>query len=77
MSTPHLFSLEGRALKLDTLASIEPYLNELHAVEQLDELRLDGNTLGVEACAGVGDALSTKQSLRVSITGAIRKSAAR
>ena len=77
MSTPHLFSLEGRALKLDTLASIEPYLKDLHAVQQLEEVRLDGNTLGVEACAAVGEALSTQQSLRVSIPEATRKRAAR
>lgn len=65
MSTPHLFSLEGKALKLDTLASIAPYLNELHDVAELEEVRLDGNTLGVEACAGVGEALSSKQTLRI------------
>ena len=61
----HLFSLQGRALKLDTLESIEPYLEELHEVVELEEVRLDGNTLGVEACAGLASALSTKSTLRV------------
>lgn len=62
-----ILSLEGLTLKFDTLASIQPYLDQLHAVKALEEVRFGGNTLGIEACAGVGDALSTKQGLQVSL----------
>ena len=64
-TTESVFSLQGSTLKFDTLASIEPFLLQIDAVPQLEEIRLSGNTLGVEACAGVGKLLATKQSLKV------------
>lgn len=62
-----MFSLQGSVLKFDTRESIEPHLEQLNAVEQLEEVRFGGNTLGIDACAAVGDALSTKQALKVSV----------
>ncbi|KAL8284096.1 hypothetical protein RQP46_004845 [Phenoliferia psychrophenolica] len=60
-----ILSLEGLTLKFDSLASIQPYLDQLHQVASLEEVRFGGNTLGIDACAGVGDALSTKHGLKV------------
>ena len=52
-------------LKFDTRESIQPYIEQLNAIENLEEVRFGGNTLGVDACAAVGEALSTKKSLKV------------
>lgn len=60
-----VYSLHGSVLKFDDLASIEPYLKQLEAVPSLEEVRFGGNTLGVDACKGVADALSTKKDLKV------------
>ncbi|KAK4705153.1 Ran GTPase-activating protein 1, partial [Phenoliferia sp. Uapishka_3] len=61
----NVLSIEGLALKFDTLDSIQPYIDQLHRVETLHEVRFGGNTLGIQACAGVGEALSTKHHLKV------------
>ncbi|KAM0792138.1 hypothetical protein ACM66B_004837 [Microbotryomycetes sp. NB124-2] len=60
-----VFSLEGRVLKFDTRESIEPHLKELNDVSELEEVRFGGNTLGVEACSAVADALVSKSQLKV------------
>lgn len=54
-------------LKFDTLLSIQPYLDQLELVKELKEVRFGGNTLGIEACAGVAHALSTQKSLQVNL----------
>ena len=60
------FSLEGKVLKLDTAADLEPHIAELRAMNDVEEVRLLGNTLGVGACKLLGEVLATKKSLRVS-----------
>ncbi|KAK4053659.1 Ran GAP Rna1 [Microbotryomycetes sp. JL201] len=60
-----VFSLQGRVLKLDTRESIEPYLKDLEQVSDLEEVRFGGNTLGVDACSAVADALATKSQLKI------------
>lgn len=61
-----VFSLEGRGLKLDTAADVEPHIKALRAMEDVEEVRLLGNTLGVEACKVLGEVLETKKTLQVS-----------
>lgn len=58
-------------LKFDTAESIQPYIEQLNAIENLEEVRFGGNTLGVDACAAVGEALSTKKSLKVGWSGSL------
>lgn len=65
-TTDKIFSIEGNGLKFDTVESIEPYLKQLNEVEDLEEIRLGGNTLGIQACAAVGSELVTKPNLKVS-----------
>lgn len=65
-TTDTVYSLHGSVLKFDDLASISPYLAQLEAVRELEEVRFGGNTLGVDACKGVADALATKKQLKVS-----------
>ncbi|KAF7543152.1 hypothetical protein G7Z17_g10976 [Cylindrodendrum hubeiense] len=63
-SSTKLFSLEGKGLKLDTEADLEPHIAELRA-NDVDEVRLLGNTLGVGACKLLGEVLATKKNLQV------------
>ncbi|KUI62451.1 Ran GTPase-activating protein 1 [Cytospora mali] len=60
-----LFSLEGKGLKLDTAEDMEPYVKELRSMDDVEEVRLLGNTLGVGACKLLGEVLATKKSLQV------------
>ncbi|KAF7559531.1 hypothetical protein G7046_g4608 [Stylonectria norvegica] len=60
-----IFSLEGKGLKLDTAADLEPHIAELRAMDDLEEVRLLGNTFGVGACKLLGEVLATKKSLSV------------
>lgn len=60
-----VFSLEGKGLKLTTAEDLEPHIKDLRALEDLEEIRLLGNTLGVGACKLLGEILATKKSLQV------------
>jgi Ran GTPase-activating protein 1 len=60
-----VFSLEGKGLKLDTAADVEPHIASLRSMTDVVEVRLLGNTLGVEACKALGEVLETKKSLQV------------
>lgn len=60
-----VFSLEGKGLKLDTAEDLEPHIAELRAMDDVEEVRLLGNTLGVGACKLLGEVLATKKSLQV------------
>lgn len=59
-----IFSIEGRGLKLDTAADLEPHIAQLRA-HDVEEVRLLGNTLGVEACKLLGQILATKKNLKI------------
>lgn len=65
MASSKIFTLEGKGLKLDTAEDIEPHLGELKAMNDVEEVRILGNTLGVGACQRLGEVLSTKKSLKV------------
>ncbi|KAJ2161261.1 Ran GAP Rna1 [Coemansia sp. RSA 552] len=65
IAADRIYSLEGRGLKLTTAADIAPYIAELQAVENLEEVRLNGNTLGPEAAKALADVLRTKVTLKV------------
>jgi len=67
MSSDTVYSLEGKNLKLTSREDIEPYIAEINAIEDLQEIHLGGNTLGVGACQALGEALKDKKSLRVSV----------
>ncbi|KAI0172347.1 RNI-like protein [Hypoxylon sp. FL1284] len=59
-----VFSLEGKALKIDTAQDLEAHIGPLRAMEDVEEVRILGNTLGVEACKLLGEVLATKKSLK-------------
>jgi len=60
-----IFSLEGKGLKLDTKEDVEVHIKGLREMEDVEEIRLLGNTLGVEACKVLGEVLETKKTLQV------------
>lgn len=60
-----IFSLEGKGLKLDTKEDIEVHIKALREMQDVEEVRLLGNTLGVEACKVLGEVLETKKTLQV------------
>jgi Ran GTPase-activating protein 1 len=61
-----IFSLEGKGLKLDTAADLEPHIESLKSMSDVEEVRFLGNTLGVEASKALGEVLEAKKTLRVS-----------
>lgn len=65
-ATTKIFSLEGKGLKLDSAADVEVHIKQLREMPDVEEVRLLGNTLGVEACKVLGEILETKKSLKVS-----------
>lgn len=54
-------------MKLNTAADLEPHIESLRSMSNVEEVRLLGNTLGVEACKALGEVLETKKSLQVSL----------
>ena len=60
-----IFSLEGRGLKLDTAADVEVHIKPLKEMNDVEEVRFLGNTLGIEACKAIGEVLETKKTLQV------------
>ncbi|QPH00602.1 hypothetical protein C2857_004368 [Epichloe festucae Fl1] len=63
-SSDKIFTLEGRGLKLDSAADVEAHIKDLRD-NDVEEVRLLGNTLGVEACKALGEVLATKKNLKV------------
>ncbi|KFY19908.1 hypothetical protein V491_04124, partial [Pseudogymnoascus sp. VKM F-3775] len=59
-----VFSLEGKGIKFDTAEDVEPHIKELREMEDVEEVRLQGNTVGIEAAAAFADVLRTKKTLQ-------------
>ena len=64
-SIKKVFSLDGQGLKMTTAEDLEPHIKELREMEDVDEVKITGNTLGIGACKLLGEVLSTKKNLRV------------
>jgi Ran GTPase-activating protein 1 len=60
-----IFSIHGKGLKLTSKADIQPYVDILEQMGQdVKEIHLGGNTLGVEACQALASVIQTKKSLQ-------------
>ncbi|XP_023670293.2 ran GTPase-activating protein 1b isoform X2 [Paramormyrops kingsleyae] len=57
-------SFKGRGLKLDSAQSVEELVREIEAFPELQALRLEGNTVGVEAAKAIARALESKSQLQ-------------
>lgn len=62
-----VFSIQGRGLRLDTAADIEPHLRDLRAIsETVQEIHFGGNTIGVEASLALASVLKELKALKAS-----------
>ena len=67
MSNPKSFSIQGKGLKFDTRAHIEPYLKQIEAIDAIEEIHLGGNTFGTEPCVALAETLKGIDTLKVKI----------
>lgn len=61
----NIFTLGGRALKLNTAEDIAPHIEKLKLNDGVEEVWVNGNTLGIGACEALADALRGKKYLKV------------
>lgn len=67
-SSSGIFSLHGQGLKLTSNDEAAPYCSLLDGMGQdVTEIHLGGNTLGVEACRAFAHVIRTKKQLKVSV----------
>lgn len=66
MAASKILSLHGKAQKFDSRADIEPYLKDVDPTV-IEEIRLGGNTIGVEASYALAEFLTRTTVLKVSI----------
>ncbi|KAI0815663.1 hypothetical protein GGR55DRAFT_629701 [Xylaria sp. FL0064] len=64
-TNPKVFSLEGKGLKLNTAEDLEPHIGPLREMQDVEEVHVLGNTLGIGACKLLGEVLATKNTLKV------------
>lgn len=57
-------SYKGKGLKLDSTESVEELVRDIEQYQDLEALRLEGNTLGVEAAQAIAKALEKKDQLQ-------------
>ncbi|KAK4507971.1 hypothetical protein PRZ48_001706 [Zasmidium cellare] len=65
------FSLRGQALKLDTAADVAKHIKPLEDNPDVEEVHLEGNTIGVEAAEALAKVLETKSNLKYANLGDI------
>ncbi|KAK3718589.1 Ran GAP Rna1 [Vermiconidia calcicola] len=58
------FSLRGQALKLDTAADLEKHIQPLKDSSDVEEIHIEGNTIGVEASEALAKILEAKSTLK-------------
>jgi len=61
---PTILSLQGKGLKLDTRADIEPWLKDVDPAT-IEEIHFGGNTIGVDASSALADFLKAAHKLKV------------
>lgn len=66
-ASPKSWSILGKNLKANSAADLEPYLSELKAMDDVEEVHLGGNSLGVEACVALAEVFGSKKGLKVSL----------
>ena len=59
-----VFSIRGQALKLDTAADLEKHIKPLQDSPDVEEVHIEGNTIGVEASQSLAKILETKTTLK-------------
>lgn len=62
-----VFSIEGKGLKLNTAEDVQPFVDTILQMDDLQILRLSGNTIGVEAGKALAGALKSRKNIKVSL----------
>jgi Ran GTPase-activating protein 1 len=62
-----VFSIVGLGLKLDTADDVQEFVETINQMDNLQVIKLSGNTLGVPASKALAAVLQTKTTLKVSI----------
>jgi hypothetical protein len=63
-----VFSIEGRGLKLNTAEDVQAFVDTILQMDDLQVLKLSGNTIGVEAGKALAGSLQSKKNIRVSFS---------
>lgn len=61
-----VFSIEGKGLKLNTAEDVQPFVDTILQMDDLQEIRMSGNTIGVEAGMALASALQSRKNIKVS-----------
>ena len=56
-----MFSIAGQSLKLNSAEDVQEMTSKLKDIENLEEIVLSGNTLGVEAAQAIASSLENKK----------------
>jgi len=67
MVSQRVFSLLGQTLKLETRADVDKHFKDFD-VDNVEEIIMGGNTIGVEASLALAERLQKAKKLKVSIT---------
>jgi Ran GTPase-activating protein 1 len=62
-----IFSIVGKGLKLNTSDDVKVFVDTIAQMDDLKEIRLGGNTIGVEAGQALADILKTRSTLKVTV----------
>lgn len=60
-----VFSIVGKGLKLNTAADVKEFVDTIEKMDDLQVIKLSGNTIGVEAGQALGEVLKSKSKLKV------------
>jgi Ran GTPase-activating protein 1 len=55
-----MFSIAGQTLKLNSAQDVHEITSKIKDIQDLEEIKLSGNTLGVEAARSIAEALENK-----------------
>lgn len=60
-----VFSIVGKGLKLNTAEDVKEFVETIEKMDDLETIKLSGNTIGVKAGEALGEALKSKTKLKV------------
>ncbi|KAI9286595.1 hypothetical protein BC943DRAFT_276020 [Umbelopsis sp. AD052] len=73
-----VFSIEGKGLKLNTAEDVQHFVDTILQMDDLQEIRMSGNTIGVEAGKALASALQSRKNIKTAnlsdiFTGRLRE----
>jgi hypothetical protein len=60
-----VFSIEGKGLKLNTAEDVQAFVDTIVQMDDLQIIKLSGNTIGVEAGKALASALQSRKNIKV------------